>query len=106
MLARRLRRLGDRILRLALGANEQDLAAAGGGLLDEIERALEQAHGLIEVDDVDAVARAVDERRHLRVPAMLLVAEMNARFEKLTHGEIRQCHDYRVSFTGYASAGL
>ena len=35
-------RLGDRVLRLALGADEQHLAAAGDGLLDEVERAGEQ----------------------------------------------------------------
>ena len=43
MLARNLRRFRDRVLRLALGADEQHLAAAGGGLLDEVERAGEQA---------------------------------------------------------------
>jgi hypothetical protein len=37
---------------------------------------------------------------------MLLVAEMNASFQELAHGEIRQCHDYRASFTGSAAAGL
>ena len=52
---------------------------------DEVERALEEARRLVEVDDVDAVARAVDERPHLRVPALGLVAEVDAGFEQLAH---------------------
>ena len=35
---------------------------------------------------MDAVARAEDEGPHLRVPALGLVAEVHARFEKLAHG--------------------
>ncbi len=72
----------DDVLRLALGADEQDVAAAADGLDDEVERALEEARRLVEVDDVDAVARAVDERAHLRVPALGLVAEVDARVEE------------------------
>ena len=51
---------------------------------------MQQRHGLGQVDDVDAVARAVDVGLHLGVPAMGLVAEMNARFEELAHGEFWQ----------------
>ena len=67
---------------------------------------MQHRDGLGEVDDVDVVANAVEEGRHLRVPAMLLVAEMDAGFEQLAHGKVGQCHDYLVSFTGYASAGM
>ena len=56
-LARAGRFAGDDFLRLLLGADEQDLAAAGGGLLDELERGAEIAKRLIQIDDVDAVAR-------------------------------------------------
>ena len=42
---------------------------------------------------MDVVANAEDVAFHLRVPAMLLVAEVHASFEKLTHGEFWQCHD-------------
>jgi len=45
MLAARLGGFGDRVLGLALGADEQHLAAAGDGLLDEVERAREQRDG-------------------------------------------------------------
>jgi hypothetical protein len=40
---------------------------------------------VFEIDDVDLVAVAEDERRHLRVPVAGLVAEMHARFEHLAH---------------------
>src|ERR1043165_1427021 len=58
MLAGAARRLGDRILGLALGADEEHLAARGDGLADEVERAREQRHGLRQVDDVHPVALA------------------------------------------------
>ena len=40
----RARGFGDRLLRLALGADEQHLAARRDGAADEIERAREQRH--------------------------------------------------------------
>ena len=52
------------------------------GVDDEVVRAREEARRLVEVDDVDAVARAVDERAHLRVPALGLVAEVDAGVEE------------------------
>jgi hypothetical protein len=36
---------------------------------------------------VDVVAGAEDERRHLGIPAVVLMTEMNASFEELTHVE-------------------
>src|SRR5215210_3257344 len=48
-----LSRFGHRVLRLALGADEQDLAAPGDRRLHKVERAREQRHGLREVDDVN-----------------------------------------------------
>ena len=50
-----------------------------------------------EVDDVDIVADAEDVRRHLRVPAVGLVAEVNASFQELAHAEIRQSHSKFLS---------
>ena len=77
----------DDVLRLALGADEQDVTAATDRLDDEVVGALEQARGLVEVDDVDAVARAVDEGAHLRVPALGLVTEVNAGFDERAERE-------------------
>ena len=42
---------------------------------------------LLEVDDVDAVALAVDEPLHLRVPAAGLVTEVDTGLEQLLHGD-------------------
>src|SRR4051812_22387974 len=77
---RALRLFDDDVLRLALGPHEEDVAAATDRLHDEIVGPLEHAGGLVEVDDVDAVAGAVDEAPHLGVPALGLVPEVHARF--------------------------
>src|SRR5687768_16803398 len=87
MLAALARGLGDRLLRLALGADEQHLAASADGRSNEVERAGEQRHGLRQVDDMDAVARAEDVRLHPRVPAVGLVAEVSAGLDQLLHGD-------------------
>src|SRR5882672_1123555 len=80
----------DLVLRLALGADEQDAAAFGGGVADSLERTMQHRHGLGEVDDVNVVAGAEDVLTHLRVPTVGLVAEVHASFQKLTHGEVRK----------------
>ena len=46
--------------------------------------------GLLQVDDVDAVAVGEDEATHLRVPTTGLVAEVDTGIEKLAHGN--DCH--------------
>jgi ribosomal protein S2 len=73
-------------LLFVIDTNKEDIA------IKEAQRLMEQRHGLGEVDDVDVVAGAEDERRHLGVPAVALVAEVDAGFEELTHIECRQCH--------------
>src|SRR6266540_184452 len=50
-------------LGLLLGADEQHRAALGDRVPQERERGLDRLHGLLEVDDVDAVALAVDVAR-------------------------------------------
>jgi CDP-diacylglycerol--serine O-phosphatidyltransferase len=97
MLARGLRGFRDRVLRLALGTDEQHLAAAGSRLLHEVERAREQRHGLRQIDDVHPVAVAEDVRLHLGVPAMSLVAEMRSGLEQLLHGDDRGRHNHSPS---------
>ena len=85
MLAARRGRIGDRVLRLALGADEQHLAAAGDRCLDEVQSAGEQRNGLRQIDDVNAVAVAENIRLHPRVPAVGLVAEVCAGLKQLLH---------------------
>ena len=73
-------------------------AAAGDGLAHELQRPMQHRHGLLEIDDVDAVALAEDEGLHLRVPAPGGVAEVNASFQELAHGKGRRSH--AVLFSG------
>ena len=81
------RLLGDGLLRLLLGADEQHLAAAGDGVLDERVGAVDVGQRLLQVDDVDAVALGEDEALHLGVPATGLVPEVDAALEELAGGD-------------------
>src|SRR6202163_4502246 len=92
ILRRALGGFGDAVLRLPLGADEQDTAALGNGVADRLQRAMQQRHGLGEVDDVDVVAGTENVIRHLRITAVRLVAKVNASFEQLTHGKIGKRH--------------
>jgi len=47
---------------------------------------------------VDVVAHAKDEAFHLRVPAVLLMAEVDAGFKQLAHGKIGQCHEMALLY--------
>jgi hypothetical protein len=53
---------------------------------------MQQRDGLGKIDDVDVVAGAKDERRHLRVPAMRLMTEMRARLKQRAHRIFRKSH--------------
>ena len=65
---------GNGLLSLLLGADEEDLAALGSGLLQKGVGLVGAEHGLLEVEDVDAVALTEDVGLHLGVPATGLVA--------------------------------
>ena len=92
ILRRALGGIGDLLLRLALGADEQHATAAGHRVRDRLQRLVHQRHRLREVDDVDVVARAEDVGPHLGVPAVRLMTEVGAGLEEPTHGEIGKCH--------------
>ena len=79
--------LSDGFLGLLLGADEEDRAAVGHGLLDEFEGVVDVAQRLLQVDDVDAVALGEDEALHLRVPTTGLVSKVNAAVEQLADGD-------------------
>ena len=66
--------------------------AAGDDVADRLQRAIEQRHRLLEVDDVDAVADAEQERRHLGIPAAGVVTKVHASFQQLAHREGWQSH--------------
>src|SRR3954462_1637981 len=94
VLCRTLRSLGDAVLRLALGADEQDTAALGDGVTDRLQRRVQQRNGLGEIDDVNVVAGAENVLCHFRIPAVRLVAKVNAGFEQLAHRKIGYRHRF------------
>lgn len=49
------------------------------------ERLAEVAKRLVQVDDVDTISRRVDVGLHLRIPALGLASEVNARLQHLQH---------------------
>src|SRR5665811_1805059 len=75
----------DRLLGLLLGADEQDRATVGDGLLDELIGVVDVGQRLLQVDDVDTVALGHDEALHLGVPTTGLVPEVDAALKELTH---------------------
>jgi hypothetical protein len=77
--------LGNRLLRLALGADKQDATAAGHDIADRLQPLVQHLLGLFEVDDMDPVSDAEQVGRHLGVPSAGVVPEMNACFEELAH---------------------
>ncbi len=89
MLAATLGGFGQRLGRLALGADKQDTAVIGDDAAHGSQGLVQHGDGLAEVDDVNVVANAEDVRRHTGIPALGLVAEMYAGFDELAHIESR-----------------
>jgi methionyl aminopeptidase len=79
--------LGHDLAGLALGADEEHRPAVAGELAQVLGRLLVHDQGLLEVDDVDLVAMAVDVRGHLGVPEARLVAEVHTGFKHFPHGD-------------------
>ena len=77
--------VADRVLRLALRSDEEDVSARLRYLADEVVGFLKPFDRLLKVDDIDSVALREDERLHLRVPASRLVSEVDAALKKLLH---------------------
>ena len=75
----------DGLLSLLLGADEQDVAALSCNFLHVVVSLVQLLHGLLQIDDIDAVALGEDVLCHLGVPAAGLMTEMHAGFEKLFH---------------------
>ncbi len=93
--------VGDCVLRLAFRADEQDAAALGDRIAHRLQRAVHHRHRLGEIEDVDIVAGPEDVLRHLRIPAVGLMAEVHASFQKLTHRIVRKRH---IVFSGCSAA--
>ena len=82
----------NRVLGLLLCAHKHDRAAVGHEIADEAVRGFDATKGLLEIDDVNAIALTVDESLHLRVPAAGLMTKMHAGIEQLAHGD-NWCHE-------------
>ena len=76
----------DGLLRLLLGADEQQGLAALGDAAHEVVGFLELLDGLLQVDDIDAVALRVNVGSHLGIPAAGLMTEVDACLEQGFHG--------------------
>ena len=79
----------DGFLGLLLGAYEQHGAAFHGQIADEVISLIDLLNGLLQVNNVDAVALGEDVFLHLRVPTTGLVAKMHTGFKQLLHGNNR-----------------
>ena len=87
-LSRAARLLDEHVLGLLLRPHEEDRLALGGRVADEVRGPAQQHDGLLEVDDVDAVARAEDVLLHARVPTLGAVPEVDAALEKLADADV------------------
>jgi len=74
-------RLGDRLCRLPLGADKEKPTTLGNGFPNRVQCRVKQRHGLRQIHDVNAVARAIDEWPHAGIPTLRLVAKVNASFQ-------------------------
>ena len=77
----------------------------GAGVLEERVGAVGLDDGLLEVEDVDAVALTEDERLHLGVPATGLVAEMAAGLEQGADVDLGS-HRYLLWFASAQASDL
>src|SRR5262249_29988089 len=73
------------VLRLAFGADKQNPLPARGEIGNECGSFLEELERLLQVNDVDPIALAEDVLLHLRIPALGLMTEVHASFQKLFH---------------------
>jgi hypothetical protein len=73
------------ILRLLLGADKQKTIAVERHLAHLFVGFFQLLAGLVQVNDVDIIALAVNIRLHLRVPLACVVSEVHARFQQLFH---------------------
>jgi hypothetical protein len=87
----------NRILCLTLGPDKENDFSLSNDIGYELSRLLEEFESLLQVDDVDAVALAKNVLLHLWIPALRLVAEVNAGLQKFFHCDRRQIN-LRLTF--------
>jgi hypothetical protein len=80
----------DDVLGLPFGADEQNRLAFRRQVCHELFGVAELLGGLVQIDDVDAVALSEDVVLHLRIPPLRLVAEVHSGFEQVLDRDPRQ----------------
>ena len=78
------------ILGLPLRSDKENCFSLCCKFRDELCGFLEQPKSLLQIDDVDSVTLTENVLLHLRIPALGLVTEMNAGFQKFLHCDRRQ----------------
>src|SRR5207247_7747962 len=81
---------GNSFLCLALRSHEKDGLALLSQIGDKLGRLFEKLEGLLQVDDVDSIAFAVDVLLHFGIPTACLVAKVNSSLQKFLHTDVRQ----------------
>ena len=76
---------GNDLPRLPFSADEQHPSARCREVLQKYRCRLKVLHRLLQVDDVNAVARRKDVRTHLRIPAPRLMPIVDTRLQQLPH---------------------
>ena len=97
ILGRFLGGFSDGFLGLTLGADEQNPATFGDGVAHDLQSGVQHRDGLGQVENVNAVTFTIDELGHTGVPALSLVAVVNASFQELTHVEFGKRHVHVLS---------
>ena len=91
----------DSIRSLLLGADKENVISVFCQLTDELIGFLQLLHGLLKVNDVDAVTLTIDVLGHLGVPASGLVTEVDTGFQQLLHGyDCHKCFSFFVFSSG------
>ena len=81
---------------VANSTDKENIAAPAYLIGDKVICPMEQLHCLIEVDDINPVARPIDIGLHPGVPTPGLVAEMQSCLQHLSHGYV--CHYFSSNF--------
>jgi hypothetical protein len=85
---------------LLLGAYKEDGATIFDDFLDIFKSIFKELDGLVEVNDIDPVSRAIDVASHFRVPFSSWVSKVDSCLEQFFHAEL--CH----IFSGFASKAV
>src|SRR5699024_9497992 len=78
--------LNDRALSLPLGAHKGNSSTVRNGFFDELIGTVNERQGLLQVNNINAIAFCQDKTLHLRVPATCLVAEVDTGIQHFPQG--------------------